>query len=92
MIKLKLYQPFSRILNNSLISLLTNSLVLLIIFNLGWLLMLLRLSLRLTEIKNLGKTIFNLESLLIIGNLAIIILVIGFVLTIKQFKLLFNKH
>lgn len=92
MIKPKLFQPFALVINNSLIGLLTNSLVWLIIFNLGWLLMLFRLSFRLTEIKNLGKTILNLESLLLLGNLAIIILVIGFVLTIKQFKLLFNKH
>ena len=92
MIKINFYQPFSRAINNSLISLLTNSLVLLIIFNFSWLLMLFRLSFRLTEIKNLGKTIFNLETLLLMGNFAIIILVIGFVLTIKQFKLLFNKH
>ena len=80
------------IFENKVTSFLTTVLALLITFNLGWLLTFIRISSQINTIKNQGKAIFNLELLLLVGNFSIIILLVGFILTMEQFKLLFNKH
>ncbi len=79
MLKLSYYRSLTNAFKNGLISLLTATLILLITFNLSWLLMLVKLSSRLTTIKNISKIIFNLESLLLLGNFSLIILSIAFV-------------
>ena len=85
--KFNFYKSLTNVVKNSVITLLTTTLILLITFNLDWLLIVARIFSRLSFMKNLGKTIFNLESLLLVGNLSTIILFIGFVLAIKRFKL-----
>ena len=80
MLKLSYYRSLTNASKNSLISfLLTATLILLITLNLSWLLILVKLSSRLTTIKNIIKILFNLESLLLLGNFSLIILSIGFV-------------
>ena len=92
MLKLSVHKPLVNVIGNKVTSFLTAALALLITFNLGWLLTFIRISSQLNTIKNQGKAIFNLELLLLVGNFSIIILFVGFILTIEKFKLLFNKH
>ena len=89
MLKLSYYRSLTNASKNSLISfLLTATLILLITLNISWLLMLVKLSSRLTTIKNISKILFNLESLLLLGNFSLIILSIGFVWGIQKISCL----
>ncbi len=88
MIKLDFYRSSANVLGKSLISLLIATLVLLITFNLGWLLMFVRISSRLSTMKYIGTTILNLESFLILGNFIIIVGFIGLKSTIKFFEII----
>ena len=71
---------------NSFINFVTAILVLLITFNLGWLVMFIRLYSRWTVIRNLNRTLFNFESFLLLGNLGIFILFIAYALGIRSLR------
>lgn len=76
---------------NSFTNFVTTILVLLITFNIGWLLMFIRISTRIAVVKNLNKTIFNLESLLLLGNLGILILFIGCVVAMRNLRAILGQ-
>lgn len=86
MLKLNRYRPLSDLVSNGIISLLTDTLVLLISYNLGWVLILVRISSRLTAIKKFGQLISNLQLLLLIANVVIVMWLIEFALVVKRFK------
>lgn len=86
MLKLNRYRPLPDLVSNGIISLLTDTLVLLISYNLGWVLILVRISSRLTTIKKFGKLISNLQLLLLIANVVIVMWLIEFALVVKRFK------
>ncbi len=84
-------RSLANVAKNNLISLVTATLILLITFNVGWLLILVNISSRLALVKNLGKTILNLELLLFLGNLGIIMLSLGFIWEFKRLSRLKNN-
>ncbi len=86
MLKLNRYRPLPDLVSNGIISLLTDTLVLLISYNLGWVLILVRISSRLTAIKKFGQLISNLQLLLLIANVVIVMWLIEFALVVKRFK------
>ena len=71
---------------NNFVKFTTTILILLITFNLGWLVMLLRLYTRFNIVKNLNKILFNFDSFLLLGNLSILILFIIYALSIRSIK------
>ena len=72
MIKLDCYKSLTNGIANILIGLFVSTIVLLIVFNLSWLLMFVRISSRILRIKDIKTTISNLELLLVFGNAVII--------------------
>ena len=91
MFKQNRYHALTNIPKLSFFNLLTISLLLLIGFNIGWLFILVKISSRLILIKNLGRTIFNLESLLLLGNLSIIVLLAASMWGVKKFSYFKNS-
>ncbi len=91
MIKLDFYRSLTNVVGKSGTRLLIATLVWLITFNLGWLLMFVKIFSRLTKIKYIGTTILNLELFLVMGNVVIIICSIGFTSAIKFFKAIGKK-
>lgn len=72
--------------NSVLINFLAAILILLFSFNLGWLIMFVRFSSRLSVVRNLTRTIFNFESFLLLGNLGIFLLFITYALGLKNLR------
>ena len=72
--------------NSFLINFLAAILILLFSFNLGWLIMFVRFSSRLSVVRNLTRTIFNFESFLLLGNLGIFLLFITYALGLKNLR------
>lgn len=91
MLKQNCCQALINIPKFSFFNLLTISLLLLIGFNISWLFILVKISSRLILIKNLGRTIFNLESLLLLGNLSIIVLLAASMWGVKKFSYFKNS-
>lgn len=77
--------------NNSFVNFLASILISLIAFNLSWLMMFIRLYNQVNIIKNLNKTLFNFESLLLLGNLSIVVLLIAYALGIKSLRGILGK-
>lgn len=69
-----------------IINFIAGTLILLVAFNLSWLIMFVRLYNRLSIVKDLNKVLFNYESWLLIGNLSIVILLIAYALGVKSIK------
>lgn len=84
--KFRLSKSSLNFVNASLVNFISTILILLITFNLGWLIMFIRLYSQLALIKNLNKTIFNFESILLLGNLSIFVLFIAYALTVKSLR------
>ena len=72
--------------DSSSINSIATILVLLIAFNIGWLVMFLRVCSQLAVIQSLNQTLFNFESFLLLGNLSIFSLFIAYVLAIKSLR------
>ena len=77
---------------NSLISLVIAVLILLVVFNLGWLLMFVRLYTRSNVVINSNRTILNFESLLLLGNSGIVVLFIAYAWIIKNLREFLGKQ
>ncbi len=92
MYKLRFYRSSANLINNSLINFVAAILVLLITFNLGWFIAFIGLYTRLKMIGNLNKILFNLESILLLGNLGIVILLIAYVSSIKSLRSILGKQ
>ena len=90
--KLSLSKSSVNLVGNKFANLATTILVLPITLNLAWLLMLIRISSRLAVIRNFKKIIFNMESLLLIGNLSLLILFIACVLAMRSLKSFLGKR
>ena len=58
-------------------------LILLIAFNLGWIITLVRICSDLAIVKNLDQVIVNLNLLLIVGNSSILLLFLGYVFFVR---------
>ena len=91
MFKQNRYPLLANITKVGFLNLLIMSLLLLISFNIGWLFILVKMSSRLILIKNLSRTIFNLESLLLFGNFGIIVLLIASIWGVKRFSYFKNS-
>ena len=78
--------------NNSFVNCLTTALVLLFTFNFGWLLTFIRVYTRLSVVKNLNRTIFNLESLLLLGNLGILVAFVAYVMAMRNLKSIMGRR
>ena len=89
--KANLFKSSANLVSNSFIGFVTTILTILVIFNLSWLIIFIRLCTRLSVAANLNKIIFNLESILLLGNLSILILLIGYVVGIRRLKLMLSK-
>ena len=72
--------------SNSFINIVITALVIAIAFNLSWFVMFIRLYGQLTIVKDINKSVFNLESWLLIGNLGIFILFFTYALVIRSLK------
>ncbi len=92
--KLSLSKSSVNLVGNKFANLATTILVLPITLNLAWLLMFIRISIssRLAVIRNFKKIIFNMESLLLIGNLSLLILFIACVLAMRSLKSFLGKR
>ena len=76
---------------NNLLSLAIIVLILLVTFNLGWLLMLINLYTRSNIVINTNKTILNFESFLLFGNLGILLLFIAYAWGMKNLRDFLDK-
>ena len=82
----------SNIFSNSLINFAITILVLLIAFNLGWLIAFVQLYAQPKIVGNLDKIIFHLQSILLLGNLSILLLFIGYIGIVKYVKSILGKR
>ena len=89
--KYSLSKSSANLAKTSLINFTTTVLILLITFNLSWLVMFVRLYSRLTVVRNLNRTLFNFESLLLLGNFGFFILFIAYVLGTKSLRDILGK-
>ncbi len=78
--------------NNNFVNFLASMLILSVAFNLSWLIMFIRLCDRINVIKNLNKTLFNFESLLLLGNLSIIVLLVAYAVGIKSLREILGRR
>lgn len=90
--KSNLYESSFNLVSNSLTNFVTTILILLITFNLGWLMIFVRVSTRLAVVVNLHKTIFNLQSLLLFGNLSLLLIFISYVLGIRSLRSILGRR
>ena len=89
--KVNLFRSSVDLVSNRFIGFIATILTILIIFNLGWLIMLVKLCTRLSVAANLNKTIFYFDSILLLGNLGILLLFFGYALGIRSLKAVFGK-
>lgn len=92
MLKLNSHNSYFNLVGNNSIAWLSTALVLLISFNLSWLLIFIRISSRLAVVKNMNRIFLDLELLLLVGSLLIIVLVVGLALIFKNLKLFIGKY
>ncbi|MEM7759172.1 MAG: hypothetical protein AAF298_13755 [Cyanobacteria bacterium P01_A01_bin.40] len=78
--------------DKSFANFITTVLILLITFNFGWLLMFIRLYNRLAVVRNLNKTLFNLESLLLLGNLSMFLLFVAYALGTRSLREILGRR
>lgn len=90
--KSNLYESSFNLVSNSLTNFVTTILILLITFNLGWLMMFVRVSTRLAVVVNLHKTIFNLQSLLLLGNLSLFLIFMSYVVGIRSMRSILGRR
>ena len=77
---------------NSFINVIFAVLMVLITFNLSWFFMFMGLYSQATVMRNLNKAIFNLESLLLIGNLGIFFLFLTYALGIRNLRSILGRR
>lgn len=80
------------VVNNNLVNFTISVLALLFIFNLGWLVMLVKVYSRSTVVLNFNQAIFNLEFVLLLGNLGIFILFITYVAIVRSLKSILGRQ
>ena len=78
-------------IGNSFVGFITSVLTVLVIFNLSWLVMFIRLYTRLSAATNLNRIILNLESILLLENLGIFILFVGYALRMKRLRSILGR-
>ena len=87
-----IYRPAIDKTGKLTLHLISTALVLLITFNISWCLMFVRLAFRMTLVKNVGKTLLNLDLLLLVGNLSIVALFIIAIAAIEKIKFPSKKY
>ncbi len=91
MYKLSFYSSSSSLISKRFINFITAILVILITFNLGWLIAFVRLYTQVKTFVNINRILFNLESILLLGNLGIMTLFIIYILSIKSLRSIISK-
>lgn len=91
MYKLSFYRSSVSLISKGFINFAAAILVLLITFNLGWLIAFIRLYTQVKTFVNINKILFNLEAILLLGNLSILTLFVICILSIKSLRAIMSK-